>query len=161
MRALRMLVPLGMAVDILERADMSVFCQSGGGGVECQADQLRYPDCPVYFLKGDELLETRVGSLQSKVHCKTLELQLNFHQAMIRYTFRTPGRSALPMPEWHRKCRRYVREWMELMIVEKRRQMQAPPEMWPHLPWRVTTPWLMPIVLWLSKPRDRKCGQEQ
>ena len=155
-------MPLAMAIDILEHADMSVFVETAGG-VECQPDQLRHRDHPVYFLKDGELTEMRVENLQSKVHCKTVELQLNFHQVMVRCQFRTPPRNGLPRKEWHEKCSRYIKMWMELMIVEKRRQMQAPPEMWPHprIPWQVTTQWSMPIVLWLSKPRERKRGQEQ
>ena len=156
---MRMLMPLAMAVDILEHADMSVFVDAAGA-VECRPDQLQGPDHPVYFLKDGEPTEMRVKDVQSKVHCKTVELPLNFHRVMVRYQFRTPGKGALPRKEWHEKCSRYIKMWMELMIVEKRRQMQAPPEMWPHprIPWQVTNQWSMPIVLWLSKPRDRKRG---
>ena len=51
----------------------------------------------------------------------------------------------------------YIKMWIELIIAEKRRQMHAPDEMWPSwIPWEVKTVWNMPIVLWLSKPKDRK-----
>ena len=45
------------------------------------------------------------------------------------------------------------------LIAEKRRQMQAPYVMWPRgIPWAMNSPLNMPIVLWLSKPRERKRG---
>ena len=47
MKAMRMLMPLAMAVDILEQADLSVFVDTGG--VECLLDQLRYPTTPCGF----------------------------------------------------------------------------------------------------------------
>ena len=58
MRTLRILMPLVMAIDILEHADMSVFVDAAGA-VECRPDQLQSPDHPVYFLK-DEPKEMRV-----------------------------------------------------------------------------------------------------
>ena len=128
----------------------------------CQVDQLRAPDCPVYFLKG-RLSEMQLENVQSNVHCKTLELPLNFHQVMVRYQFRTPGKErGMRRGEWLKKCSRYIKQWIELIIAEKGRQMQAPNEMWPHwMPWEATTVWDMPIVLWLSKPKDRKRGTPQ
>ena len=154
MRALRMLMPLAMAIDLLEHADMSIFV-TAAGGVECHPDQLRIPDHPVWFLKDGELTETRLTDIHFKVHCKTVELPLNFHQVMVLCQFRTPGKGALSWENWLEKCSRYIKRWIELIVVEKRRQMNAPTEMWPHrIPWEVRTLWSMPIVLWLSKPRD-------
>ena len=46
MRSLRILMPVGMALDILEHADMSVFVDAAGA-VECLLDQLQAPDHPV------------------------------------------------------------------------------------------------------------------
>ena len=46
MRSLRILMPVGMALDILEHADMSVFVDAAGA-VECRLDQLQAPDHPV------------------------------------------------------------------------------------------------------------------
>ena len=49
MRALRIVVPVGMAIDILENAGIEAFAQQSG--VEsCLAD-LRHPSHQVYFLK--------------------------------------------------------------------------------------------------------------
>ena len=49
LRALRILMPLGMAIDILEHADLNKFV-SMGGVVHCKRDQLRMPDHPVWFI---------------------------------------------------------------------------------------------------------------
>ena len=144
---------VGMAIDILEHADMSVFVDAGGA-VQCRPDQLQDPDCPVYFLK-EVPQEITVRGVQSNVHCKTLELPLNFHQVMIRYQFMTPPKGPGSRPEWLQKCRRYIKLWIELIVTEKGRQMESPTEMWPPLPWEATTVWDMPIVLWLSKLDDR------
>ena len=149
-------MPVRMAVDILENADISVFVGQGGA-VECDLEDLKHPGCAVYFLKGN-LCQTMVArNVWDKVHCKTLELPLNFHQVMVRYQFRTPPKGDLSREEWLNKCSRYITMWIDLIIAEKRRQMHAPNEMWPRwMPWEAKTVWNMPIVLWLSKPRDRK-----
>ena len=47
-------MPVRMAVDILENADISVFVGQGGA-VECELGDLKHPDCPVYFLKKTSL----------------------------------------------------------------------------------------------------------
>ena len=52
MRSLRILMPVGMAIDILEHADMSVFVDAAGA-VECPLDQLQAPDHRVYVLKDE------------------------------------------------------------------------------------------------------------
>ena len=92
-----------------------------------------------------------------KVHCNTLELALNYHEVMIRYQFRTPKKDlGIARQALLEKCRRYVNMWIELILADKRRQMHASREIWPHwMPWEVNTVWDMPIVLWLSKPGDR------
>ena len=148
-------MPVRMAIDILEKADMSVFVGQGGA-VHCQVDQLRAPDCPVYFLKGRLGPAMQLENVQRNVHCKTLEMPLNFHQVMIRYQFMTPPKGPGSRTEWLQKCRRYIKLWIELIITEKGRQMESPTEMWPPLPWEAKTVWDMPIVLWLSKPTVRK-----
>ncbi len=66
--------------------------------------------------------------------------------------------------EWLDNCRNYLNMWMELLIAEKRRQMNhprpySPDEMWPRwLPWEVTDVFTIPIVMWLSKPRGKRGG---
>ena len=46
MRALRILMPLGMMIDIVEQASMSLFTNAGGA-VECDVSDLRHPDHPL------------------------------------------------------------------------------------------------------------------
>ena len=97
-------MPVGMAIDILENADIEPF--SDQSGVEgCLAD-LRHPQHQVHFRR---LPLTQVMDLEklneSNMHCKTLELALNYHQRMIRYQFRTPSRRSedgreLTRPAW-------------------------------------------------------------
>ena len=149
-------MPVGMAVDILEHADISVFVGQGGA-VECERGDLKSPDCLVYFLK-DHLCQTMVvRDVWDKVHCKTLGLPLNFHQEMVRYQFRTPPKENLSRDEWLTKCNRYIRLWIDFIVAEKKRQMNMPSEMWPWMPWKPQSVWSMPIVLWRSTPgkRDR------
>ena len=154
-------MPVGMAIDILECADIEAFADKSG--VECCLADLRHPKHKVHFLKTPhaEVLELEQVN-ESKVHCKTLELALNYHQRMIRYQFRTPSRRSedgreLTRPAWLEKCRRFLKMWIELILAEKRRQLQFSPDMWPPCPpWRVTNVWDMPIVLWLSKQKGQK-----
>ncbi|MDA8584198.1 hypothetical protein N9L68_08175 [bacterium] len=99
MRALRVLMPVGMAIDILEHADMSVFVEKAGA-VECRWDQLRVrlrgkggrcgvplgpvaePRLPGVCLKERPEQFTAAGVNRMKVHCKTVELPLNYHRVM-------------------------------------------------------------------------------
>ena len=155
-------MPVGMAIDILDHADMSAFAPAAGA-VQCELRLLQDPNDPGFFLKNGHMIGTRLEDcccLHNKnVHCKTLELPSNFHQVMVRYQFRTPSKGAsLSREDWYKKCRRYVQLWSEFLFAEKRRQMQAPNVMWPRVPWDMNSLYDMPIVLWLSKPRKRKRG---
>ena len=85
-----------------------------------------------------------------------MELHLNFHQAMVRYQFRTPPTGKLTNGQWFDRCFTYLRMWIELLIAEKRRQMHASAEMWPTVPWELRGVFAMPIVLWLSKPERKR-----
>ena len=122
------------------------------------------PEQRLYFLKSrpEEWRPIWVRDVQRKVHCKSLELPLNYHQVMIRYQFRIPPKGRLEPEEWLEKCRRYIKKWIALIVAEKKRQMRAPQDMWPPWPDRsaVSTVFTMPIVLWLSKPRDCKRTSE-
>ena len=78
-RALRIAVPVGMAIDILECADIEAFADKSV--VECCLAALRHPTQQVHFLRpAPQVLELKDVN-ESKVHCKTLELALNYHQA--------------------------------------------------------------------------------
>ena len=121
----------GMAIDILEHAGIHLFV-GNGGGVECWPGQLWGPNTPVYLLRDEPTWAMKVKYLHSKVHCKTLELPLNFRQVMGRYQFRTPGKPyGMSREAWLEKCRRYFKSWVDLLKAEKTRQMALPSEMWP------------------------------
>ena len=47
-RSLRIVMPLAMALEILQNADLEIFTQQGG--VECWRGQLQYLHHPVWFL---------------------------------------------------------------------------------------------------------------
>ena len=108
--------------------------------------------------------QREVAAEDRNIHCKSLELPLNYHQRMIRYTFRVPpnvGEYGRPLEqaEWLAKCSRYIKKWIELIIVEKKRQMHAPEDMWPPWPRRseASDVMTMPMVMWLSKaPKEKK-----
>ena len=172
-RSLRIAVPLAMAVEILQKADLKIFTQEGG--VECWPGQLQYLHHQVWFLnwKWEPFhitdVQRELPQADRKIHCKSIELPLNFHQRMVRYSFRVPSRHewntkgekrTLDETEWQRKCGRYLEKWIDLIIAEKKRQMHSSGEMWP--PWNVWTMWTMrdvwtmPTVLWLSKPKPPK-----
>ena len=166
-------MPLAMAVEILQKADLEIFTQQGG--VECWPGRLQYLHHPVWFLnwKWERFhitdVHQDVPEAYRKIHCKSIELPLNFHQSMHRYAFRIPSRHewntkgekrTLDETEWQRKCGRYLTKWIDLLYAEKKRQMHSSGEMWP--PWNVWTMWTMrdvwtmPMVLWLSKPKLKK-----
>ena len=165
-KALRIVMPLAMFCDIVEIADLSIFT-SQAGGVECRPDQLRFPHHEVRFLnwKFDQKFEITqvqrdVPADQRKIHCKTIELPLNYHERMQRYQFRVPpkhdnNRRQLDEDKWLKKCKRYLKKWVELIIAEKKGQMHAPEKMWPPWPPRseVKDVMTMPMVIWLSKPK--------
>ena len=150
-RGLRILMPLGMAIDILERADLNM-CVNMGGAMQCKRGELRLPDQPVWFLKTELMRELRVRDVNPEVvHCKVVELPLNYHQVMIRYQFRTPPKGGLMNENWLDHCSDYINMWIDLIIAEKRRQMHATADAWPEVPWEVDGIYSMPFVLWLSK----------
>ena len=164
LRALRILMPLGMAIDILEHADLNMFV-SLGGAVHCKIGQLREPSQPMWFIKTESMDKICVSNVNPEaVHCKVVELPLNYHQVMVRYQFRTPPRGGLTNEKWFDRCSTYLKMWIELLIAEKRRQMHAIAEMWPKVPWYVGGIFAMPIVLWLSKhernERKRSAAQK-
>ena len=155
---------LDMAIDILQKRDMFVFTHQAGGAVECQQNQLKDPRQEVRWLneRDDMIQVSRVQ--RHKVHCKVVELALNYHERMVRYAFRTPSRTAedgswLDQAEWNAKCHRYMEKWIDLIVSEKKRQMHAAEHiMWPPWPLRseVSDVWGMPIVMWLSgEPKAR------
>ena len=94
-------MPLRMALDILEHVDLNIFTTQAGA-VECWPHQLQYPMLEVCFLNSRTMNEVAAGAMQvtevqrevpeheRKIHCKSVELPLNYHQRMIRYTFRVP-----------------------------------------------------------------------
>ena len=97
------------------------------------------------------------------MHCKTLELPLNYHEKMNRLQFRTPSKRdetgcELGGPEWHEKCKRYLKHWVELIVMEKTRRMHFSAEMWPPDFERthVANVYDMPIVPWLTKGKGQK-----
>ena len=175
-RSLRIVMPLAMFVDIVEKADLSIF-SSEAGGVECWPQQLQYPEQEVCFLHRKTLnselrcspmkvtdVQHEVPEGARKIHCKSLELPLNYHQRIIRYAFRVPPKvgergETLKHADWLNKCSRYIQKWMDRIIAEKKRQMQLPEDMWP--PWpphsTISDVYTMPMVMWLSKaPKEKK-----
>ena len=124
MRALRILMPLGMMIDIMEQANMSLFTNSGGA-VECEVSDLRCPDRQLWHLNRGRPTEIVLRGVCSMEHCKTVEFPLNYEQATIRYSFSTPPKRGMLVQEWLKLCEQYVKLWMELLIAENRRQMQA------------------------------------
>ena len=162
-------MPLAMALEILREGDLNIFTTQAGA-VECWPRALKNPEQEVYFLncktmnnKGSRAMQVtevqwEVPEDERKIHCKSVELPLNYHQRMIRYTFRIPPKTGergetLEHAEWLQKCSRYINQLMDLIIAEKKRQLHSPEDMWP--PWpprsRVTDVMTMPMVMRLSK----------
>eukprot|EP00974_Lingulodinium_polyedra_P030962 2980460-Lingulodinium_polyedra.AAC.1 len=78
-RALRICLPLHMAVGILEHAHSPAFV-GNAGAVECQLRELKYPHHAVWFAKQPSTQMIWLTDLNSTVvHCKVIELPLNFH----------------------------------------------------------------------------------
>ena len=130
-------MPLGMAIDILERADLNMFVNMGGA-MQCKRGELRLPDQPVWFIKTESMKDICVSNVNPEaVHCKVVELPLNYHQVMVRYQFHTPPKGGLTNEKWLDYCSTYLNMWIDLLIAEKRRQMHASAEKWPKVPWDV------------------------
>ena len=126
---MRIVMPLRMAVEILEQCDMR--SSAGTGAVVCWPTDLSNPAQEVCFLRRKCQWVTVADVQHDRIHCKVLELGLNYHQRMIRYAFRIPPNigndgQQLDDGEWLRKCRRYIEKWLKLIIQEKKRQMQLP-----------------------------------
>ena len=135
-RPLRIVMRLQMALDILKHGDL------------------------VCFLHQRRFMIQVTDVQHDRIHCKVLELALNYHERMLRHAFRVPPNNGpycqqLETGGWLRKCSRYIHKWIDLIISEKNRQMQLPDDMWP--PWsprsEVANVFDMPIVMWLSKEK--------
>ena len=120
-------------------------------------DILKHGDL-VCFLHQRRFMIQVTDVQHDRIHCKVLELALNYHQRMIRYAFRIPPKNGndgqqLEDGEWLQKCRRYIEKWIDLIIQEKQWQMQLPDDMWPPWPPRseVKNVYEMPVVMWLSR----------
>ena len=153
---MRVVMPLRMAVEILQRCDLRTFARDGAA--ELRQTQLSNPAQSVCFLKRKCEWFTVADVQPNWVHCKSLELALNYHQRMIRYAFHIPPKNGndgqqLEDGEWLQKCRRYIEKWIDLIIQEKQWQMQLPDDMWPPWPPRseVKNVYEMPVVMWLSR----------
>ena len=176
LRSMRIVMPLGMALEILQKGDLNIFTTQAGA-VECWPHEVQSPEQEVCFLNRKTLnselrcspmkvtdVQHEVPEGERKIHCKSVELPLNYHQRMIRYTFRTPPKTGergetLEPAEWLQKCNRYIKQWMDLIIAEKKRQMHLPEDLWPPWPPRssVSHVMTMPMVMWLSKaPKENK-----
>ena len=125
-KALRIVMPLAMFCDIVEKADLSIFT-SQAGGVECRPDQLRFPHHEVKFLNWKFNQKFEITQVQRdvpadrrKIHCKTIELPLNYHERMQRYQFRVPPKRDLDDEKWREKCNRYLQKWIDLIIISRR-----------------------------------------
>ena len=124
LRSLRIRMPLSLSVIVLENADPRKFVDTGGAMA-----------CPI------------------EAHCKVLELPLKYEEHMVRYQFRTLPKMGRTYEEWMAKTEEYIKQWIELLVAEKRRQMNITEcALWPQrLPWPVHNVYDMPIVLWMSK----------
>ena len=151
LRSLRILMPLSLAVNILENADPRKFVETAGAMV-CPIEVLKAPP-KVYFLKMP-MIAIDLSEVNAKAaHCKVLELPLNYEEHMVRYQFRTLPKQGRTYEEWMAKTEEYIKQWIELLVAEKRRQMNITEcALWPQrLPWPVHNVYDMPIVLWMSK----------
>ena len=159
-RGLHILMPLGMAIDILECADLNMLVNMGGA-VQCKRGELRLPDQPVWFITTELMRELRVSDVNPEVvHGKVVELPLNYQQVIVRYQFRTPPKGGLMNENWLDHCSDYIDMWIDLIIAEKRRQMHASAEKWPKVPWEVDGMFSMPIVLWRSKNERKRSASK-
>ena len=175
-RALRIAMPLGMALDILHNA-ATKHCDkfATSSGVECCLAALKHPDYPVHFLKrpqsqtlSSKVLDLREMFVAQRLRCKAIELPLNYHEKMVRYALHIPSKrndhgEKLQDANWLQKCKRYLLRWIDLSIMEKTRQMHCAAEMRPPVPqWPEGKSVLhMPIVLWLTVNQKRQRGQKR
>ena len=81
-------MPLRMGVEILERCDIRSF--AGTCAVVCQPTDLGNPAQSVCFLKKRREMIPVTNAQPNWIHCKSLELELNYQQRMIRYAIRIP-----------------------------------------------------------------------
>ena len=87
-RALRIVMRLRMAVEILDHCDLRSFADTGV--VVCWQTDLSNPAQNVCFLNQRRDMIQVKDVQHDRIHCKVLELALNYHQRMIRYAFRIP-----------------------------------------------------------------------
>ena len=72
-----------------------------------------------------------------------------------RYQFRALPKMGRTDEEWMAETEEHIKEWIELLVAEKRRQMNITDRaLWPQsLPLGGERCFDMPIVLWMSKAK--------
>ena len=145
-RSLRCLMPLGLALEIIRRADRSgTFMVDALIKVDIEKLPHHFQTTSVYWVKDQQLIPSSLAGLfGSRIITKTIECSLDFNKQMRRIQLSPIGRN-------EQRSDRYIIRYMDALcaalLCEKRRQMQIE-DAWPPLPWVVKDVWTMPIVLW-------------
>ena len=141
-RSLRCLMPLGLALEIIRRADRSgAFMVDALIKVDIEKLSGDFQTTTVYWVKDQQLFPSSLAGLfGSRIITKTIECSLDFNKQMRRIQLSPIGHNA-------QRSGRYMDALCKALLCEKRRQMQIRDAM-PRLPWEVKDTWSMPIVLW-------------
>ena len=76
---------------------------------------------------------------------RTMELSAKFETVIDRYQF-------MNIPNGGADAnKKFLELWAEVVVTEKRRQMNHDLTGQTNLPWSVTNVWSMPMVIWLRK----------
>ena len=87
LRSLRILMPLSLAVNILENADPSKFVEMADA--VCPLEVLKVLPEWLYFLKSPLTVSGLRKVITKEAHFKVLELALNYEAHIVRDAFRT------------------------------------------------------------------------
>ena len=145
-RALRCLMPLSLALEIIKSADRERFMVDAV--IEVDIGRLPHENQTVYWLKEQKWITSSfAGLFGSRIITKTIEFSLNFNEQMHRIQLSPTGRNK-------ERCDRYIKALNAALASEKLRQMQIK-DARPLLPWEVEDVWTMPAVLWIHKRQDQ------
>ena len=116
-------------------------------GVEFDISLAEKVDKEVYFIKAGKYIPMKFAPITQGPtgFFKSLELSAKFETEIERYSFMNiPNAGAGEKKE-------FLKQFAEVVVAEKRRQLLHYPTGQTNLPWSVTNVWTMPVVIWLRK----------
>ena len=148
-RCMRLLLPLGLVLQLLHKASIPDFMHRGLLITQLEHLSENERMSRVLWLKKRTHERPFCEFVDTQVVWSTFELSCDFRKSMHRIQLSAFGRGGRPHQEWYEAGKRFLDALCDLLLLEKKRQMQSPEFPRVPLPWSVKDVMTMPVVLWV------------